>query len=297
MTRAEMIEKANVIRSRDRFGAMTAEELAALKGTERTLEVPFGEGSVRVYELRPDCALPEKVPLILNFHGGGFIKGRTERDKRYASFLADALHCVVWDVDYSLAPERPFPRAPMEAYAVLCYAAEQAEERGFDRSKIALAGHSAGGALAAGAMLLARRQGSFLPCCALLEYFPSLFTDPVENLSESMKADPFWSRRAQVEREYQSYYFSAPEDARDPLCAVGRATDEELSGFPPLLVLSAETDTLRAETEGFAERLSSLGVCVTSCRCLGAVHGFTVNRTDGWEKALAIHEAFFRSHF
>ncbi len=90
---------------------------------------------------------------------------------------------------------------------------------------------------------------------------------------------------------------SDPEQAEDPLCSPMLASDEELASFPDCLVLSAGKDSLRQETEAFAHRLMGLGVPVTGCRLPEAVHGFTVNCTEGWEKALKLHCEFFRTHY
>lgn len=297
MTRAEMIEKAEIIRSRDKFGTMTPEETAALPGTEEKLEIVYMGCSVPVYQIRPERPIPNPAPLVINFHGGGFIKGRSDRDRRYCCCLADALNCIVWDVDYSLAPEYPFPAAVNETHAVLEYAAANASSLGIRKDRIAVAGHSAGGALAAAALIIAGRTGSFRPCCALMEYFPSELSDSVSKLPAKLRDDPFWVRRAGVENEYVTYYLNQESDRQDPLCAPSNASDEELAAFPPSLILSAETDTLQGETERFAARLVSLGVPVTACRVLGAIHGFSVNRTEGWEKAWELHVRFFKSFF
>lgn len=296
MTKAEMIEKAEIIRKRDKFGVLTPEEIAALPGTEVKLEISHLGYTVPVYEIRPKRPLPDQAPLILNFHGGGFIKGRSSRDKRYCCFLADMLNCIVWDVDYSLAPEHPFPTAVKEAHAVLEYAAANASSLGIRQDKIALSGHSAGGTLVAAALIIAGKTGSFRPCCALLEYFPSEQSDAVNKLSPKLREDPFWVKRADVENEYMTYYLETDADRLDPLCAPAMASDAELASFPPALIISAELDTLQKETEQFASRLVCLGIPVTACRVLGATHGFSVNRTPGWEKALELHQRFFRSY-
>ena len=96
----EKIAMAQTIRGRDRFGPVSPEELAALPGTETELHIPVEGGrTVHVYEERPDH-LPEKAALVLNFHGGGFIKGRTDRDRRYCCTIMEQLNVLVWDVDY-----------------------------------------------------------------------------------------------------------------------------------------------------------------------------------------------------
>ena len=83
MTLEEKIAMAQTIRSRDRFGPVSPEELAALPGTETEIHIPVEGGrTVHVYEERPD-GLPAKAALVLNFHGGGFIKGRTSQTSAF----------------------------------------------------------------------------------------------------------------------------------------------------------------------------------------------------------------------
>lgn len=97
------------------------------------VEVADGR-KVHVFEERPEH-LPAKVTLLLNFHGGGFIKGRTDRDRRYCCTLMEQLNCLVWDVDYCLAPEQAFPAAVEETYGIIAYAFDHAEELGIDPQK------------------------------------------------------------------------------------------------------------------------------------------------------------------
>ncbi len=297
MTREEMAAKAQIIRGRDRFGPMTEEELAALPGTERELSIPVAEGrSVRVYEIRPDAPVPDCCPLIINYHGGGFVKGRADRDKRYCCHLAQELNCLVWDVDYCLAPEEPFPAAVQESYGAASYAFAHAPELGIDPERIILAGHSAGGNLVAAAMLQAVRSGSFRPRALLMEYFPAdQSISPVDKLSKELRGDPWWVQRAQTEGEYTLFYCDGAQ-ALDPLCSPLRAEAAELAQFPDSLIISAGKDTLQRETEAFALKLAGAGVTVTLRRVPEAVHGFTTNRTEGWETALGLHCKFFRQH-
>lgn len=290
-----MMEKARVMRSRDRFGPMTEEELAALPGREQELSLQVEGGRcVRVFEIRPDTPIQGEAALLINYHGGGFIKGRADRDKRYCCHMAQNLGCVVWDVDYCLAPEEPYPAALEESYGIVKYAFDHARELGFDRERIALAGHSAGGNLVAALLLKAHQTGDFRPCGVLMEYFPADQTiDPVDKLSPELKADPFWVRRAAVEKEYTLFYCS-PEQAMEPCCSPMLAEDAALASFPESLIISAGKDSLQQEVEDFAARLRKLGVSVHGCQIPEAVHGFTVNRTEGWEKAVNIHCDFFR---
>lgn len=296
MERTQMIEIAAALRSRDRFGPMTAQELAALPGTEtkRCIETDDGR-KVTVYEIRPE-GLPEgSCALILNFHGGGFVKGRADRDHRYCAELAQKLHCMIWDVDYCLAPEEPFPAAVEECFGVTAYAFAHSEQLGVDPRRIAVAGHSAGGNLAAAVILKGLRTKAFTPCCALMEYFPANHAiDPMSRYSAEELQDERNVRRGETERLYGRFYCDPEsEQAQSIYASPLLAQPEDLALFPDSLVISAGHDSLREETEQFARKLMEAGVTVTAKRIPEAMHGFTVNRTPGWERAVALHEAFF----
>lgn len=300
MDRAQMIEMAQAMRSRDRFGLMTPEEIAVIPGSQRELWVQIEGGkTVHIFEIRPHELRPSAAPMILNFHGGGFVKGRTDRDHRYCAEMATKLGCLVWDVDYCLAPENPFPAAVEESYAVVAYAFAHAEQLGVDPQKIALAGHSAGGNLVAVIILKALEAQAFRPCCALMEYFPANHTvDPITRYTREQLQDERNVKRGKTEQLYGKFYCDPESEAAKSIFASPvLAQPHQLAGFPHSLVISAEQDSLREETEQFARNLQQAGVQVEVHRIPGAMHGFTVNRTEGWKKALAIHEAFFQNHF
>ena len=203
MTLEEKIAMAQTIRSRDRFGPVSPEELAALPGTEKEMWVEVADGrKVHLFEERPEH-LSAKAALLLNFHGGGFIKGRTDRDRRYCCTIMEQLNVLVWDVDYCIAPEEPFPAAVEEAYGIAAYTFDHAEELGIDPDKIILAGHSAGGNLVAAVCLKNAETHRLHPCCVLMEYFPTDNTvDPLRRLSPELQKDPFWAKRAETEKLY-----------------------------------------------------------------------------------------------
>lgn len=209
MTLEEKIAMANQVRSRDRFGSVSPEEQAALPGTETELWIKTANGcKIHVFEERPDT-LPPKAALLLNFHGGGFIKGRTDRDRRYCCTLMERLNCLVWDVDYCLAPEKAFPAAVHESYGIAEYAFDHAEELGVDPEKIILAGHSAGGNLVAAACIQNAETHKLHPCCVLMEYFPVDNTvNPIDRLSPELKQDPFWVKRSATEKLYTDFMWA-----------------------------------------------------------------------------------------
>ena len=298
MTKQEMIQQAQLLRSRDAFGALSEEELAALPGTETVLDIPSDHGgSVRVYEIRPSTPLSSPAPMVINFHGGGFIKGRSARDKRYCCFLAEALSCLVWDVDYVLAPEAPFPAAVDQCYDVAAYVFSHTKVLGVHPGRIAVVGHSAGGNLAAAIQIKDAAIGHLHPCGLIMEYFPGDHTaDPMDRLTAEQRQNPRAAARAETERMYQAFYCDASA-AGSPLCSPLKAARQELEHFPDCLVLSADLDSLKEETEAFAAMLVQAGVTVTAKRIPGAMHGFSVNRTDKWEQALSLHREFLSRQF
>ena len=102
-------------------------------------------------------------------------------------------------------------------------------------------------------------------------------------------------KRAETEKLYTDFYVG-DADASDPCCSPAFATEQVLAAFPDCLILSAGEDSLRDDTENFGMRLVKAGVCVTMQRIPEAMHGFTTNRTPGWERALELHDRFFLEH-
>lgn len=291
MTYREMLERAQSMRSRDLFGKVTEEELNALPAaqTEKTV-VCDDKTVVHIYELRPSGGPARACPMVINFHGGGFIKGRQDKDRVYCSGLSETFGALVWDVDYSLAPEHPFPAAVREAYAIVSYAFAHAAEIGTDAGRIVLAGHSAGGNLVAAVCQQLRNRAGFRPSCVLMEYFPAdLHTDPAEK--PRVAAD----MPAEVARTYNAFYCT-PEAAVSPLASPLFAPAGSLRAFPDTMIVTAGLDSLHTEDEEFASQLAQAGVAVTLRQYPASHHGFTVNRTDEWEPALREQYDFIGRH-
>lgn len=298
MTREEMIQRAQAVRSRDPFPPATAEALAALPAEQTELTLETAGRRIHLYELRPKAGLDAPCPMLINYHGGGYMKGRFDRDRVYCSDLAARLGALVWDVDYSLAPEHPFPTAVEEAYGAAAWAFAHAAELGVDPGQIFLLGHSAGGGLVAAVCQKAAAAGNGLvrPAAVLMEYFPAdMAADPMSKLNAEQLADEREVRRAETARLYNQFYCSA-EVGRDPLASPAFMDDAALAAFPDSLILSAGKDTLCEEDEELALRMARCGVNVTLRRFADSPHGFTINRMGEWQEALALHEAFLRAH-
>lgn len=290
MEYAEMVERAQRMRSRDLFGQVPAEELAQfdVKQTEISLDVGLSK-PVHIFVLE-DKEPGENRPMILNFHGGGFIKGRQSKDQLFCSKLVETFHALVWDVDYSLAPEDPYPAAVNESYAVAEYAFAHAKELGVDPSRILLAGHSAGGNLVATICIKAGETKAFKAAGAIMEFCPlDLYTDP------GTKPRAEGDMPAEVARTYNAFYCPA-EEAKNPYVSPIFASQEQLSAFPDTLIMSADRDSLCFEDEEFAMALARAGVTTTCCRFPDSLHGFTINRSGAWEASTELFMTFAKAH-
>jgi acetyl esterase/lipase len=231
-----------------------------------TVPVPGAAISVRIY--RPDA--PGPLPLIVYFHGGGWVIGNCEIADKPCRALANAARAVVASVEYRLAPEHPFPTATEDCYAATRWLAERAEELGADARDLTVCGDSAGGNLAAVVALMARDRGDVAITRQVLLYpvtspaEGSPFASYIENADGYLltAADMHW---------FWNHYLRSPEDGKNPYAAPLAADD--LGGLPPAYVAVCEYDPLRDEGVAYAERLEQAGVPVTLSRIDGAVHG------------------------
>ncbi|MCS7482880.1 alpha/beta hydrolase [Umezawaea endophytica] len=229
------------------------------------LYVPGPGGQLRLRVYRPDTS--ENLPMILYVHSGAYTYGSPEAEEgRCLRYARDALAVVV-SVDYRLAPEHPFPAATDDAYAALTWIATNAAELGGDPARIAAAGGSAGGNIAASTVLRARDQAGPHVLFQSLTY---------PNLDGSLSAasvrecidTPILTRGA-LELAVRHY---AKDSHTTPYAFPSRAAD--LSGLPPTYIVVAEVDPLRDEGRDYAARLSAAGVTTELVQVPGAVHGF-----------------------
>jgi acetyl esterase len=228
---------------------------------------PAGMIPARFYE-PPGMGL-ENRPLIVYFHGGGWTIGDLDTCDGVCRFLACNVPAAVLSVGYRLAPEHPFPAAVEDAFAAYRWAAVDNSRLGADPSRIAVAGDSAGGNLAASLSLLSREDGGPSPAMQALIY---PVTDTVGGQkSRDTFAAGFLLTRADMDW-FEGNYLTAGTDRTDPRVSVLRSAD--LSGLPPAYVATAGFDPLRDEGEAYAMRMQEAGVSVALRRHPGLIHGF-----------------------
>lgn len=227
-----------------------------------------GSGSdipVRLYT--PAGAGP--FPILVWFHGGGWVVGDLDMADATARHLSAGAGCVVISVDYRLAPETTFPGAADDCYAATQWAARHAAQINGDTDRIAVGGDSAGGNLAAVVSLMSRDRGGPALLFQLLVY-PVTHCDYSTSSYQSY-ADGYLLSRDSMQW-YWNHYLQDPADASNPYAAPLLAKD--LSGLPPALVITAECDPLCDEGAAYARRLQAAGVPTTYSCYDGMIHGF-----------------------
>lgn len=229
--------------------------------------VPVAAGSIKMRLYRPSPAV--QIPVVVYFHGGGWVLGNLEHSDALCRALCVATGALVANVDYRLAPEHTYPIAAEDSYAALRFVCENAGRLGADRDRLAVAGSSAGGNLAAAAALMSRDRGGPAIRAQLLVY-PVLDAACALPSYETF-ADGYIISTEEM-RWYWSQYLSGPEKAREsyacPLIAAN------LSGQPSTLVITAECDPVRDDGEAYVARLRDAGVPARLSRYPGTLHGF-----------------------
>ncbi|EOT7836636.1 alpha/beta hydrolase [Pseudomonas aeruginosa] len=209
-----------------------------------------------------------ELPLLVFFHGGGFVAGTLDTHDDLCRRLARESAAVVVSVAYRLAPEAAFPAAPEDCYRAAIELVERAGELGVDGDRFGLCGDSAGGNLAiAVARSLARDAGPRVS--ALCLFYP--VTDLARESASYRQFASGYFLEAEMMRWFRGHYLGHA-DPGDPLASPLLAG--ALAGLPPTCLFSAEYDPLRDEGEAFAERLRQAGCEVRLVRAAGMVHGF-----------------------
>lgn len=232
---------------------------------DRTLHGPDSDIPVRIYV----PAAGEPLPVLVYFHGGGWVIGDLESSDGICRALANRAGCAVLSVDYRLAPEHPFPAAVNDAYYATQWAATNASSFGGDPGRLAVSGDSAGGNLAAVVALIARDRREPSIQFQLLIYPVTDAACDTPSFSENGE-DYFLTKAAM--HWFWNHYVRNESDRNDPNACPLRAISFE--GLPPALVITAEYDPLRDEGEQYAERMRAAGTPVQLTRYDGMIHGF-----------------------
>ncbi|MBF6071380.1 alpha/beta hydrolase [Nocardia farcinica] len=224
---------------------------------------PGGDLTVRVYVPHGDALRP----VVVFAHGGGFVFCDLDSHDEFCRSTAQAVDAVVVSVDYRRAPEHPGPAAMEDLYAAVTWVHRHAGEFGGDPERIAVAGDSAGGNLAATVSLAARDRGG-PPIAAQVLIYP-VIDDDFDTESYRRYGAGYYNTTEAMRWYWQQY---APHGTDSPYLVPTRA--DSLAGLPPAVVVTAELDPPCSAGEDYARRLAAAGVPVTAHRFDGLFHGF-----------------------
>jgi acetyl esterase/lipase len=229
-------------------------------------------GSVPVRIVRP-AGTVDALPAVIYIHGGGWILGDRNTHDRLVREIAVGAEAAVVFVDYDRSPEARYPVAIEQAYAATCYVVDHSTDLHIDPSRLAVAGDSVGGNMAAALTLMARRRRG--PRIGFQVLFYPVTDADFDTASYTRFADGPWLTKRAMQWFWDAYL---PDVAarKQPTATPLNASLDELAGLPEALVIVDENDVLRDEGEAYARRLSDAGVRVTSTRYNGTIHDFTM---------------------
>ena len=246
--------------------------------------VPGPEGEIPVRVFSPGG--PGPFPVLMWFHGGGWVIGNIEMSDSTCRRLTNEAGCVVVSVEYQLAPEAKFPAGPEDCYAATRWVAANGDRINTDASRIAVGGDSAGGNLAAVVALMCRDRGGPSLVHQLLVY--PVIERNFETSSYQDNKEGYLLSKGMMEW-FWGHYLGDESEAEEPYAAPIKAKD--LSGLPAAHVITAEFDPLRDEGETYAQRLMEAGVPTRCERYDGMIHGFFGMSTVVDKSKTAIAEA------
>lgn len=292
MTRLEFIENCRNLSEEELHKiAQQSREMAEKRLPQETLDlfrtlddvtnveelyVKTGFGNTHVYLVREAGANEEKLPVVVNVHGGGWTAAHGERDLFFCRRLARRLHALIVDIDYVLAPEYPYPAALEEIEALFDVLPELIEQWGGDKGNIVLCGQSAGGNLLGAVMQRKRFSPRFAPKAQVLCYLPT------DNYNDHFHGEEL-DQRGMTTEYYGFFYNRNFEERKNSDVSILFAADEELRGLPPTDIITCRMDNLMEEGEAYVKKLSDAGIPTTHRRFENSRHGFLVNLMDEWQ--------------
>jgi acetyl esterase len=240
---------------------------------EEWITVPGGPtGSVKARIVKPAGATGT-LPVVIYIHGAGWVFGNAHTHDRLVRELAAGAGAAVVFPEYDLSPEARYPVAIEQNYAVARWVVAEGAGKGLDATRIAVAGDSVGGNMAAALTLMAKERGD-VPLVQQVLFYP--VTDAAfDTGSYEDFATGFFLRRDAMQWFWDQYTTDATQ-RRQITASPLRATPEQLAGLPPALVITAEADVLRDEGEAYANKLREAGVPVVATRYQGIIHDFVM---------------------
>ncbi len=256
---------------------------------------PSAQVALRI--LRPENT-QASLPVIVYIHGAGWVFGSPQTHDRLVRELAVGAGAAVVFPVYRLCPEARYPTALEECYMVTRWVARRGQEHGLDAQRLAVAGDSVGGNMAAAVTLLSRERGG--PDIRLQLLFYPVTDAAFDTASYHQFAEGYHLRRDAM-MWFWDQYTRHPGERNEITASPLRASTQQLKGLPPALIITAEADVLRDEGEAYANKLREAGVRVTAVRFQGTIHDFVMlnalAHTAAARGAIALATAWLREGF
>jgi len=235
----------------------------------KEIQISGPNGDIRTLVITPKGVETKNLPIFIYYHGGGWVIGSPETHYEECCHYANEAQCIVIVPDYRLAPEHRFPAAPEDCYAVLQWAADNAEALGADKTRIAIGGDSAGGNLSAVvAQMTQQRSGPELTLQLLI--YPA--TRMGAETQSYKDFDDGYFLTAKAMNWFFDHYLKKAEDWDNLLASP--LLNDDLAGLAPAYVMTAGFDPLRDEGRAYADKLKAAGVPVEYVCYEGQIHGF-----------------------
>ncbi len=256
---------------------------------DRQIPGPGGDIGIRIYRPSAD----EGKPVVVYMHGGGWVLGTLGSHDGICRAIANAADACVVAIDYRRSPEHPFPACFDDCVAGLAWVAANAAEFGGDSSRLAVAGDSAGGNLAAAAAIWARDTGESSVVAQVLIYPATNLADPVTG-SYTENADGYLLTQGWMDW-FIDQYVPNTADRSDHRASPALASSH--AGLAPAIVFTAEFDPLRDDGKAYAAQLTAAGVPTTYSNYEGQIHGFAtqIGAMEDASKAAEEMGAFLKS--
>jgi acetyl esterase/lipase len=254
---------------------------------ENWIVVPTDVGDVEVRIVKP-LGATEILPVVLYLHGGGWVVGNAGTHDRLVRELAVGANAAVVFVEYARSPEARYPIAIEQAYATARWVVGHGAIERLDGTRLAVAGDSAGGNLAAALTFVAKQRGDVTFVHQSL-YYPITDAGQDTDSYRQFADGPYLTAKAMA--WFWDAYLPHRDQRFEIMASPLRATRSQLAGLPEAFVIVDENDLLRDEGEAYARRLTAAGVRTTSMRCNGTCHDFLMlNRLRGTAAATAALE-------
>jgi acetyl esterase len=239
----------------------------------RTIPGGHDAKDVSITIVRPPESINETLPVIMFFHGGGWVLGGFDTHERLVRELANNANAAIVFVNYTPSPEAKYPLSLEQAYAASKWVAENGQAIHVDSSRLAVVGDSVGGNMAAAFTLLAQEQGG--PSIRFQVLFYPVTDASFDTPSYMKYQEGYWLTREAM-KWFWSNYISDQTNRKEPKVSPLQASLDQLKGLPPALVINGENDVLCDEGEAYARKLLEAGVRVTAVRYHGTIHDFVM---------------------